>query len=90
MNGPWQAGWSGVALALIGWWRFWAGLRNVWPQVVAAGGTWLRRVWQAQDAEGEGGAGAPPEERTVTREILVIDDDKLTRWSLAKALARAG
>jgi DNA-binding NtrC family response regulator len=26
----------------------------------------------------------------VTREILVIDDDKLTRWSLAKVLARAG
>jgi DNA-binding NtrC family response regulator len=26
----------------------------------------------------------------VTREILVIDDDTLTRWSLAKVLARAG
>jgi DNA-binding NtrC family response regulator len=26
----------------------------------------------------------------VTREILVIDDDKLTRWSLSKLLARFG
>lgn len=26
----------------------------------------------------------------MTREILVIDDDKLTRWSLARALIRAG
>jgi DNA-binding NtrC family response regulator len=26
----------------------------------------------------------------VTHEILIIDDDKLTRWSLTKILARAG
>jgi DNA-binding NtrC family response regulator len=30
------------------------------------------------------------EEFTVMREILVIDDDKLTRWSLARVLTRAG
>ena len=29
-------------------------------------------------------------EGAVTREILVMDDDKLTRWSLTKVFARAG
>jgi hypothetical protein len=62
MNGPWYASWNGAALAVIGWWRFWVGLKNVWPAVAAAGGTWLRRVWQARDADEGGGVGAPPEE----------------------------
>jgi hypothetical protein len=62
MNGPWHAGWNAAALAAIGWWRFWAGLREVWPAVAAAGGTWLRQVWQAREADERGGAGAPPEE----------------------------
>jgi len=30
------------------------------------------------------------EEFTVMREILIIDDDRLTRWSLARVLIRAG
>jgi len=30
------------------------------------------------------------EEFTLMREILVIDDDKLTRWSLTRVLTRAG
>jgi len=60
MNGPWQVGWSGVTLAVIGWWRFWAGVRNGWPGVIAVGGTWLRRVWQAPDADGGDGAGVTP------------------------------
>ncbi len=90
MNGPWQVGWSGVTPAPIGWWCFSAGVRTEWPGVIAFGGTWLRRVWQAQGADEGDGAGLLQSEGAVTREILVIDDDKLTRQSLSKVFARTG
>ncbi len=61
MNGPWQAGWIRIVVAVIAAWRIWAELREVWPAVAAAGGTWLRWVWQARDADEGGGAGSPPE-----------------------------
>ncbi|HEX7551123.1 MAG TPA: hypothetical protein VF579_11185 [Candidatus Methylomirabilis sp.] len=55
MNGVAHVSWSGVALAVSGEWRLWAGLRTGWPEAVTAGGTWLRRVWQRQHADGQGG-----------------------------------
>ena len=54
--------WDSLTLAAIEGWRFWVGLKNVWPAVAAAGVTCLRRVWRARDADGGGGAGTLPEE----------------------------
>ena len=61
MSTPWKYGWDALTLAAIGGWRFWVGLKNVWPAGAAAGGTWLRRVSQARDVDEGGAAGAPPE-----------------------------
>jgi hypothetical protein len=62
MSAPWKYGWDSLTLAAIGGWRFWVGLKYVWPALAATGGTRLRRVWRARDADGGGGVGAPPEE----------------------------
>jgi hypothetical protein len=59
MNGVGHVSWGGVALAVIGGWRCWAGRRTGWPEAVAAGGTWLRRVWQRPQAHRHGGARGP-------------------------------
>jgi hypothetical protein len=48
MNGPWHAGWSGVALGVMAGWRAWAEHRNLWAAVAAVGGIWLRRLRRTQ------------------------------------------
>ena len=60
MNGPWQVGWNGVALAAIGCWRFWTGLRSVWPAVAASSRTWGR--WNRHTLGAEVRMGVRPKE----------------------------
>ncbi len=45
MNGPWQAGWIRIVVAVIAAWRIWAELKSVWPTVAGGGETLLRHIW---------------------------------------------